>query len=90
MDEGVAEETLNALSRIVRDERQDTADGLVVPEVEAVGLLQGGEERSEGPAPEPAYTLYRDGLAVLSPSTSLEMDGQRVWLPQEGLLRGSQ
>ena len=90
MEESIAEKTLNALSRIVRNERQDATEGLDVPQVEAVGLWKGGEERTEGPDSEPAYTLYRDGLAVLSPLTSLEMGGQRMWLPQEGLLRGSQ
>ena len=69
MEESIAEKTLNALTRIVRDERQDATEGLDVPQVEAVGLWKGGEERTEGPDSEPAYTLYRDGLAVLSPPT---------------------
>ena len=89
MEEIVAEKTLNALSRIIREEGRDTADGLDLPQVETVGLLKANEEQTEGPDPEPAHAVYRDGLTLLSPLLSLEMGGARIWQPQEGLLHGS-
>ena len=86
MEENAAERFLNSLSAMIRNGRERIPGELELPVVETVGFRLGQESSDAvAPAPEYAYALYRDGLALIGNPPPRRTIGHRTWSPKDGM-----